>query len=230
MNSPTRRTEWEESYGRRENFVFYPSDELVRFVARYLRRRVGLDEVIDVLPGAAGSRVLDVGCGIGRDLVFGTQMGLQMWGFDLSERAVGIARQWLERTTGSPASDRVIACSITQLPWADGFFDHAMSDSVIDSMTSEIATAGIREVARVVKPGGYFYCNLISDEGVPRGNAEVVVETRHEQGTVQSYFDEAKARALLGEHFEIVSCVLHTQHDVVRGSRAGRWHLTLRRR
>src|SRR5687768_5802445 len=47
---------WDESYGRGENFVFVPGDEAVRFVSRYLRRRVGLDRVIDVHPGAAGAR------------------------------------------------------------------------------------------------------------------------------------------------------------------------------
>jgi ubiquinone/menaquinone biosynthesis C-methylase UbiE len=232
-SSEVKAAEWEDSYGRRENFVFSPSDELVRFVARNLRRRVGLDEVIDVRPGAAGSRVLDVGCGVGRDLVFGTQMGLEMWGFDLSSRAVDIARQWMSRTTGQPAEDRVIACDICKLPWPDLFFDHAMSDSVIDSMTAEIAAAGIAEVARVLKRGGLFYCNLISGEGaaeVAGFAGEVVVAGDHERGTVQSYFNEAKARALLEPHFEVLGCVLHTQQDALRGTRAGRWHLTLRRR
>ena len=233
MNSLARASAWEESYDRRENFVFSPSDEVVRFVSRYVRRREGLDEVIDVLPGAAGSRVLDVGCGVGRDLIFGTQMGLQMWGFDLSTRAVQIAREWLQRISGDPAADRVIACDISKLPWPDRFFDHAMSDSVIDSMSAEIAIAGIAEVARVMKSGGYFYCNLICAEeagATPGFAGEVVVSTVHEQGTVQSYFDEAKARNLLEPHFEVLSCVLHTMHDVVRNLHAGRWHLVLRRR
>lgn len=232
MSSLARVSEWEDSYGRRENFVFSPSDEVVRFVARHLRRRVGLDEVIDVLPGAAGSRVLDIGCGVGRSLVFGAQMGLEMWGFDLSERAVELAREWLARFAGPDALKRVIACDIRTLPWADGFFDHALSDSVIDSMPWEIATAGVAEVARVVKPGGYFYCNLISshDSGAADFTGERTVDTAHEHGTVQSYFDEAKARRLLEPHFDVLSCALHTQHEVIRDRHQGRWHLVLKRK
>lgn len=228
MTADAKPDAWEDSYGRRENFVFSPSDEVVRFVARRLRRRVGLDEVVDVAPAAAGSRVLDVGCGIGRNLVFGSQMGLQMWGFDLSQRAVEVARTWLERTEGAPVGERVVSADIRKLPWADGFFDHAMSDSVLDSMSIEIAAQGVAEVARVLKPGGYFYCNLISTDGAPAD--ETVVTTRHEEGTIQSYFDETKARALLEPAFEVLGCALHTIKDAASGATGGRWHFVLRRR
>ena len=40
--------EWDDSYSRRENHVFYAGDEVVRFVARNLRRRKGLAEFEDV--------------------------------------------------------------------------------------------------------------------------------------------------------------------------------------
>ena len=39
---------WEESYRRKENFVFYPHEEIIRFVSKYIRKRVGLDEWKDV--------------------------------------------------------------------------------------------------------------------------------------------------------------------------------------
>ena len=229
MNDAAKAVAWEESYERRENFVFSPSDEVVRFVARYLRRQKGLDDVLDVLPGAAGSKVLDIGCGVGRNLFFGSQMGLEMWGFDLSERAVAMARDWLTSAGHPPAADQVVASDIRTLPWPGGFFDHAMADSVLDSMSSEIAVAGIAEVARVLKPDGYFYCNLISSEG--SGSAgDTVVATQHEQGTIQCYFDEAKARAFLEPHFVFLNCALHTIRDTIRGTAAGRWHLVLKRR
>ena len=65
---------WDSSYGRRENFVFSPSDEVVRFFSRSLRRRVGLDEIVDVYSGANGTRVIDIGCGLGRNVVFGVNV------------------------------------------------------------------------------------------------------------------------------------------------------------
>jgi SAM-dependent methyltransferase len=224
---------WEDSYQRRENHVFYPCDEMVRFVSRHLRRPVGLDEVVDVIPGAAGSRVVDIGCGIGRNLVFGTDMGLEMYGNDLSANAVATARQWLERKVGPAAHERVIASDVRTLPWGDGFFAHAISDSALDSMPFEIAQAGVAEVARVVKTGGYFYCNLISGDETGRDPGfcgEVVVESKHEQNTIQSYFNRVKVRRLIEPLFEILSCQLHQISDPARGTRIGRWHVVSRRR
>lgn len=233
INQHELTSAWDSSYSRRENYVFFPCDEMVRFVARTLRRRVGLDEVIDVLPGAAGSKVIDVGCGIGRNLVFGTEMGLDMYGNDLSEKAVALARDWLGRKIGPAAKEHVIASDIRTLPWPDKFFAHAISDSALDSMPFEIAQSGVAEIARIVQPGGYFYCNLISGDETGREPdfcGEVVVHDTHERDTVQSYFNRVKIRRLLEPMFEILSCQLHQVSDPVAGTRHGRWHVVSRRR
>lgn len=233
IDSSQLTSAWNNSYGRRENYVFSPCDEVVRFVARYLRRRVGLDEVIDVLPGAGGSRVVDVGCGIGRNLIFGTEMGLEMYGNDLSADAVAVARQWLARKIGAAAESRIIAGDICALPWDKGFFAHAISDSVLDSMPFEVAQAGVAEIARITRSSGYFYCNLISGDETgrdPEFCSEVLVNADHERNTVQSYFNRTKIRRLLEPLFEIISCNLHQISDPVRNTRSGRWHVISRRR
>lgn len=224
---------WNESYARLENHVFAPADEVVRFVARYLRRRKGLHEVVDVYPGAAGSRVLDAGCGIGRNLVFGAEMGLNMYGCDLSAGAIDTARAWLAETVGELEDEQVVACDIREQPWADNSFDHAMSDSALDSMPFEIAQDGIREIARCVRPGGYFYCNLISGDETgrdPEFCGEELVETQHEANTIQSYFNRTKIRRLLEPQFEIISCQLHQIRDPLHERHSGRWHVVTRRR
>jgi SAM-dependent methyltransferase len=228
-----KKQAWDESYGRRENHVFYPSDELVRFVSRHIRRRKGIDEFHDVVPGALGSKVLDVGCGIGRSLIFGTQMGLLMYGTDLSEKAVGVAREWLGRVVGHAVNDRVLSGDVRELPWDAGFFDHAMSDSVLDSMPFQVAQAGMSEVARVVRKGGYFYCSLISGDETgrdPEFCGEVLVTSTHEQDTIQSYFNKTKIRRLIEPMFEIIDCSLHQVRNQTHGTHHGRWHVVARRR
>lgn len=225
---------WDSSYERHENFVFSPCDEVVRFVSRHLRRRVGLDRIIDVYPDAQGARVIDIGCGIGRNLNYGTEMGLTMYGNDLSSHAVEVAREWLGRRIGQlEARRRIIASNICQLPWPDRYFSHAISDSVLDSMPFEIAQVGIGEIARMVQPGGFFYCNLISGDETgrePNFNSEEIVKTAHESGTIQSYFNRTKIRRLLEPQFAIISCNLHQITDPVQGTRSGRWHIISRRR
>jgi hypothetical protein len=40
----TDKAEWDRSYENRDNFVFYPHEEVIRFVSRFIRKRIGLDE------------------------------------------------------------------------------------------------------------------------------------------------------------------------------------------
>jgi SAM-dependent methyltransferase len=224
---------WDSSYARRENYVFAPCDEMVRFVSRYLRCRIDLHEIVDLSPGAAGALVADIGCGIGRNLLFGTDMGLSMHGCDLSGSAVAVARKWLSTRLGANADDRVVVADVRNLPWNNAAFAHAVSDSVLDSMPFLHAQEGLREISRIVRPGGYFYCSLISgDESGrdPEFDGEEIVENAHERGTVQSYFNLAKIRLLLDKAFEIRVCELHQVVDPLRGRRSGRWHVTAIRR
>lgn len=201
-------TAWDSAYAQRQNFVFQPSSELVRFVSRQFRRRTGLDEFVDVIPGIGEQPILDACCGIGRNLVFGTAMGLEMHGFDLSERAVSVAREWLGRAGVADPEARAVAASIDALPFPEGRFAHAMCEDALDSMPFAVAQAGIAELARVMRPGGLFYCSLIGAEESGFGadyDAEVIVEGAHERDTVQSYFTRAKLDRLLLPHFELIS-------------------------
>jgi ubiquinone/menaquinone biosynthesis C-methylase UbiE len=214
--------------------AFSSCDEIVRFISGYLRQRVELDLVIDVYPGAKGARVVDVGCDNGRNLVFGTKMGLEMYGVDLSASAGEMAKTWLAKKIGpEEAGKRVVAGDICQLLWPDKYFAHAISDGALDSMPFEIAQEGINEISRVLQPGGYFYCNLISGDETgrdPNFNGEEVANKVPENRVIKSYFNRTKIRRLIEPQFEIISCKLHQISDPVLNERSGRWHVISRRR
>jgi len=225
MDNPSLLDAWNDSYLRRENHVFWPSDELVRFVSRHIRRRIGIGEVVDVAPDALGSRVLDAGCGIGRNLVFGHEMGLIMHGMDLSQVAIDRAREWLSAKGAPDAEDRVVQADISQLPWEDSYFSHAFSESALDSMPFQVAQAGVAEIARTLKPGGLFYCSLISGDETGRDEnfaEEVLISDKHEQDTIQQFFNEDKVKELLAPHFNCISIYLvQTRYN---DKHHGRWH------
>jgi len=224
------RQAWEESYGRRENFVFYPHEEVIRFVARYLRRRIGFEEFVDIAPGIATARLLDVGCGIGRHLAFGLDMGLEMYGIDWSRQAIETARSWLSRRGVLAPEHHARVGDVRQLPWPDGFFDHALSHGVLDSMPFVTAELGAEEIARVLKPGSLFYCDLIAPTESQLGNEEVVVQTTHEQNTIQSYFDKERIHRLVDSVFDLEECTLTRRDQTINPRSDNRWSLILRRR
>lgn len=222
MNAGIRKSAWEDAYSKGQNFVFYPHEEIIRFLARHIRRRTGLASYADVMPGAGGAPFLDVGCGIGRHLVLGHEMGFDVYGLDLSETAITLAREWLGSKGMAKTDEQILQGDVRALPWPDGFFAVAVSHGVFDSMPFEIARAGIEDLARAMKPGGFFYCDLVA------GNAgEEVVEAEHEKNTVQSYFDESRIEKLFSGCFTIRENALIDRHDRLAGTHITRWHLVL---
>jgi SAM-dependent methyltransferase len=104
-----------------------------RVIAQFLR---GLDLPPD-------PRILDAGCGSGRNMVDLARMG-RVTGVEISDASVERAR---ERSIGE-----VVQCSITELPFADASFDLAVSLDVIEHIEDQERAMG--ELYRVVVPGG----------------------------------------------------------------------------
>jgi SAM-dependent methyltransferase len=224
-----KEQKWDSSYSRNENYVFYPSDEVIRFVSRHLRKRIGLNEYVDSSPKK--NTILDACCGIGRNIKFGTELGFDMFGFDLSKKAIEFAGKWLSEELDIVKKEKLRVESIDNLSYKNGSFDHIICDSALDSMPFKTAVDGISELYRVSKPGAFFYCSLISgvDSKFSKSfSEELVVEDEHENGTIQSYFDKSKIVRLIEPLFEIVSCELHTisNNDKI----SGRWHIVAKRR
>ena len=224
--------EWENSYSRGDNNCFIASDEIVRFVSRYLVKRVGINKYKKLHKSSGKQKILDACCGIGRNLVFGEKMGLDMYGFDLSSIAIKNAREFCLSNFPDISSfdidKKLKVSSINSIPWNNSFFDHIFCEMALDSMKYAVAKKGIIELARVVKNEGLFYCSLISGEKESVSsyqNREEIVKTIHEEGTIQSYFNEQKVYDLLEPEFTILNLELHkiiSQNDIIKDAR---WHV-----
>ena len=91
--------------------------------------------------------VLDVGCGVGHtDQFVHFQIG-QLSGIDLSERSIERARS-LNPTVSYASYDG------SRMPFADGTFDAAFIICVLHHVPPADRPALMREIARVLKPGG----------------------------------------------------------------------------
>lgn len=219
-----KTNEWNESYRNRDNFVFYPHEEIIRFFARYISKRIGIHHYQARHQLAEMPKVLDLGCGIGRHLVFAAKTGVDIYGIDLSAQAIETAQAWLSQEGLTLSEARLQQGSITTMPWRDAYFDFAFSHGVLDSMYFDIARAGIVELARVMKPNALFYCDLIAGD-----DGDVLVETQHEQGTVQSYYTQERIEQLIADYFSLKEVVLIHRENVMSGQIGSRWHLVLER-
>ncbi len=117
------------------------------------RRRV-LDRVIAGLDLPPNARILDAGCGSGRNMMLLARYG-EVVGVELAESSVAAARR---RGVGE-----VIGGSILDMPFPDDHFDFAVSLDVLEHLDDDRAC--LLELRRVVRPGGQL---LITVPAYPR--------------------------------------------------------------
>ncbi len=109
----------------------------------YRGRRTVLEQVISGLRLPARARILDAGCGSGRNMVELARHG-SVTGVELSDTSVEIARG---RGVGE-----VIAGSVLEMPFAADSFDLAVCLDVIEHLDDD--HAALTELRRVIAPGG----------------------------------------------------------------------------
>ena len=105
----------------------------------------------ETLLRSGSQHVLDVGCGGGRHVVYLMRLGLQVTAGDLSAPALEETRRWLAR---EGLSARLVQFDMTALPFADATFDAVLSVNVLHHAQPVEARMAVREVARVLRPGG----------------------------------------------------------------------------
>jgi tellurite methyltransferase len=115
---------------------------------------------------APGQRVFDAGCGGGRNLVYLLRQGYDVCGNDADRRA--IAQVTTLAATLSPAR----AFDFRVEPIEATSFPDAHADAVIASAVLHFARdhqhfeAMLRQLWRVLKPGGLFFARLASTVGI----------------------------------------------------------------
>jgi tellurite methyltransferase len=113
-----------------------------------------------------GMRVLDAGCGGGRNLVYLLREGYEVWGVDANPEAVEYVR--LLAASLAPPLDaknfRVEAIEAMSFP--DSFADVVISNSVLHFARDDRQFDGmLRAMWRVLRPGGLLFCRLASTIG-----------------------------------------------------------------
>lgn len=125
------------------------AESLARFDRGYLEVYPYLERY---LPWRAGERVLEIGLGYGTVGQLLAERGLDYHGLDISAGPVGMMSHRLEILGVADAGARVREGSALEIPHPDGSFDVVVSIGCLHH-TGDLARA-IREVQRVVRPGG----------------------------------------------------------------------------
>ncbi len=125
------------------------------------RRRV-LERAIERLDLPAQARILDAGCGSGRNMVELARHGA-VTGVELSDTSVELAR--------ARGAGEVLEGSVMDMPFDDASFDLAVSLDVIEHLEDDVSA--LRELRRVTKRGGTLLVTVPAYQWLWSGHDEV---------------------------------------------------------
>lgn len=126
-------------------------------------------------------KVLDVGCGSGRNLVYFLRNGYEVFGVDPQPHAVETVRELSAVLAPDNPPENFMVCPAENLPFTDATFDLVISSAVLHFAKDEQHfNAMLQSMFRVLKPGGFFFARLASDIGIeqlvnPLGNSRYLL-------------------------------------------------------
>ena len=188
-------TNWDSMYECRPYFENEPQPEVVRLD--------GLFRAHDT------QRILDLGCGDGRHLVYFAQQGYTVYGLDIALWGVRRAQEWLVR---EGLQSQLVCGDMAELPWSDKTVDAVVSTQVIYHNRLAGIQKTLSEIRRILREGGLFFATMLKYPPMCRWVGEFnEIETRtyvrmegFEKGLPHHFFTEDELRELL-QGFELLS-------------------------
>ena len=179
-----------------------PADDLRREFGEidiYLFDQLLRGRILDTM------RVLDAGCGRGRNLVYLLRRGFDLWGTDLNADAVAATRRLAgDLAPALPAADRFRVEPVDHLSFDDESFDVVLSSAVMHFARDDAHWwAMLREMWRVLRRGGLFFARLATTIGhesrvKPLGNGRFIMPDGDERFLVDEALVLAATRELGG--------------------------------
>ena len=110
------------------------------------------------------NRILDAGCGEGRNLRYFEQNGYDIYGIDTNPMAIKMVQMMYK----SVPKDNFLQGTVEELPWKDNFFDAIICTAVLHFAPDRIAFYQmIYELIRVLKKKGILFIRMATTIGLP---------------------------------------------------------------
>jgi tellurite methyltransferase len=159
-------------------------------------------------------KLLDAGCGGGRNLVYFFRSGFDVCGVDQSVEAIDQIRGLAGELTPTLPPDNFRVEPVEEMSFADSTFAVVISSAVLHFARDEPHWwQMVREMWRVLKPGGIFFARLASTAGIADQIESVEGRRYHlPDGSVRFLVDEemlsAATESLGGQWIEPMKTVL----------------------
>ncbi|MBY8979175.1 MAG: class I SAM-dependent methyltransferase [Candidatus Lokiarchaeota archaeon] len=133
--------DWDEVFAEKGKYFTTPHPDMERLANLFSEKGV--------------RRILDLGCGTGRHLLFLLKKGFEVYGLDGSPNGLKIAKDWL--TEENLSSELTCQKIEHEFPYKDGIFDAVISIQVIHHNLMKKILFTVNEIKRILKPEGFIF-------------------------------------------------------------------------
>ena len=136
-------------------------------------------------------RVLDAGCGHGRNLPFFLRNGFEVFAIDEDPAAVTATKKLAAALAPGLPHDNIRQGALHVLPWSDGRMDAIVCSAVLHFARDAIHfDRMVEEMWRVLARGGLFFARLASSIGIEDRLPDTTGRVRLPDGTDRFVVDE----------------------------------------
>ena len=140
-------------------------------------------------------RILDAGCGDGRNLTYFLRSGFECFGVDDDPDAIRRVRRLAADLAPALPQEHFRVADIAHLPWADGAMDAVISSAVLHFVEDEARFGALMdEMWRVLATDGLFFGRLASNIGLENQVGAARRRVRIPDGSDRFVVDEAMLR------------------------------------
>ncbi|MDD5145239.1 MAG: class I SAM-dependent methyltransferase [Candidatus Pacebacteria bacterium] len=124
----------------------------------FLEHQEDMPRIAKVFKEKGVKKILDLGCGSGRHTVYLARLGFDVYGIDIASDGMKLAKVWLRKEKLKANSK--IGNIYKKLPYTNNFFDAVISTQTIHHEKIENIRKTIREVERILRPGGLIFVSV----------------------------------------------------------------------
>ena len=151
-------------------------------------------------------RVLDAGCGAGRNLPYLLAQGFEVFAIDEDPAAIGAVKKLATALAPKLPLDNIRQGALHVLPWTDGRMDAVICSAVLHFARDRTHFERmLDEMWRVLARGGVFFARLASSIGIEPLLTETTGRVRLPDGSDRFVVDE---RFLLDATYELGATLL----------------------
>jgi len=147
-----------------------------------------------------GMRILDAGCGSGRNLVYFLRQGYEVFAADTDAQAVNSVRALARSLAPALPASNFRVEAVEQMSFDDACADVVVSNTVLHLARDEAQFDSMLAGSwRVLKPGGLFFCRLASMIGMESQFEHIEGRRYRSPDGAERYLVDAGLLGALGE-------------------------------